>query len=100
MEAKNDCFSKEKRKRRNLNSLTAPKYMEWKTPWDFWLFGLLQKIKKLEEGNNAKKMLEKSWQKQGLEPVTPGLTINRMKTVLTSTRERVKSVKSVKSVKV
>ena len=42
-----------------------------------------------------KKIARKSfWLKQGLEPVTAGFTVNRVKTVLTSTRERVKSVKS------
>ena len=42
-----------------------------------------------------KKIARKSlWLRQGLEPVAAGFTVNRVKTVLTSTRERVKSVKS------
>ena len=42
----------------------------------------------------AKKIARKSfWLRQGLEPVTAVLTVNRVKTVLTSTRERVKSIK-------
>ena len=42
-----------------------------------------------------KKNAQKSfWLKQGLEAVTTGFTVNQVKTVLTSTRERVKSVKS------
>ena len=36
---------------------------------------------------NARKSF---WLKQGLEPVTAGFTVNRVKTVLTSTREQVK----------
>ena len=49
---------------------------------------------KLKQSHSAEKMLESFWLKQGLEPVTVGFTVNRVKTVLASTRERVKSVKS------
>ena len=51
--------------------------------------------KQFERVTQSQKIAQKRfWLKQGLEPVTAGFTVNREKTVLTSTRERVKSVKS------
>ena len=58
--------------------------------------------KKSKKSRRAPKKIERVaqfarqcfWLKQGLESVTAGFTVNRVKTVLTSTRERVKSVKS------
>ena len=47
-----------------------------------------KKMKVAQYRKNARKSF---WLKQGLEPVTAGFTVNRIKTVLTSTRERVKS---------
>ena len=49
----------------------------------------------MKESHSTKKIARKSfWLRQGLEHVTAGFTVNQVKTVLTSTRERVKSVKS------
>ena len=103
---------------RILNSLIVLKYIiKRETLWAFWNFSLLQNItknlkmgpfegekkskknrivpKKIESRTVSKKIARKSfWLRQGLEPVTAGFTVNRVKTVLTSTRERVKSVKS------
>ena len=58
--------------------------------------GPFEDEKNLEKSRTLpKKIARKSfWLKQGLESVTAGLTVNRVKTVLTSTRERVKSIKS------
>ena len=95
---------RKKRKMRILNSLIVPKYIKGETLWAFWHFSLMQNIRKPEGGalwrqkkieksrTVPKKIARKSfWLKQGLEPVTAGFTVKR---VLTSTRERVKSVKS------
>ena len=100
-----------------LNNLIVPKYLKGET---LWVFGTLVccKIsknlkvapfegKKIEKKSHSAKKIERgdpsvssafanarksSWLKQGLEPVTAGFTVNRVKSVLKSGTYTMRSV--------